>query len=138
MDQQPDDRPRVSALKGYGVLDTPNEAEFDQIVKEAARLLKTPIALISLLDENRQWFKAKVGSEAIVVGLRHLDLTSVVEDVELHGLQRSAACRREKGNHEHGARFPRESHEPVSVHRGRRKRDARLGIVRRAYRRFIH
>lgn len=48
-------------LKGYGVLDTPNEPEFDAIVKEAANVMGVPIALISLLDENRQWFKARVG-----------------------------------------------------------------------------
>ncbi len=54
---------RVSALRGYGVLDTPNEAAFDEIVREAASVLGTPIALISLIDENRQWFKAKVGLE---------------------------------------------------------------------------
>ena len=56
-------RRRISTLKGYGVLDTPNEAGFDEIVREAARSLRTPIALISLIDENRQWFKARVGLE---------------------------------------------------------------------------
>lgn len=59
-----DDSARILALKGYGVLDTPNEAQFDEIVREAAKVLRTPIALISLIDENRQWFKAKVGLEA--------------------------------------------------------------------------
>lgn len=59
-----DEQSRLAALKGYGVLDTPNEAEFDAIVREAARLLGTPIALISLIDADRQWFKAKVGLEA--------------------------------------------------------------------------
>jgi GAF domain-containing protein len=54
---------RVAELKGYGVLDTPNEAEFDAIVREAAAALGVPIALISLIDENRQWFKARVGLE---------------------------------------------------------------------------
>jgi GAF domain-containing protein len=57
------DRAGVAALSGYGILDTPNEPEFDEIVREAARTFGTPIALISLLDENRQWFKAKVGLE---------------------------------------------------------------------------
>lgn len=55
---------RVAALKGYGVLDTPNEPEFDAIVRDAARLLDCPIALISLVDEQRQWFKARVGLDA--------------------------------------------------------------------------
>jgi GAF domain-containing protein len=54
---------RLKALHGYGVLDTPNEAEFDAIVREAAKALGTPVALISLIDEHRQWFKAKVGLE---------------------------------------------------------------------------
>ncbi len=52
---------RLKALYGYGVLDTPNEAEFDAIVREAASGFAAPVALISLVDENRQWFKAKVG-----------------------------------------------------------------------------
>lgn len=54
---------RISALKGYGVLDTPNELQFDSIVRDAAKALGSPIALISLIDEHRQWFKAKVGLE---------------------------------------------------------------------------
>ncbi|PVX28067.1 GAF domain-containing protein [Sphingomonas pokkalii] len=61
---EPADEPaRIAELKGYGVLDTPNEAEFDAIVREAAAALGVPIALISLIDENRQWFKARVGLE---------------------------------------------------------------------------
>lgn len=51
-------------MNSYGVLDTPNEPEFDKIVREAAASLGVPIALVSLLDENRQWFKAKVGITA--------------------------------------------------------------------------
>ncbi|MHA6718580.1 GAF domain-containing protein [Sphingomonas sp. RS6] len=61
--ETPDEARRVAELKGYGVLDTPNEAEFDAIVREAAAALGVPIALISLIDENRQWFKARVGLE---------------------------------------------------------------------------
>ena len=52
---------RLAALRGYGVLDTPNEPEFDAIVRDAARLLDAPTALISLLADHRQWFKARVG-----------------------------------------------------------------------------
>lgn len=55
---------RLAALRGYGVLDTPNEPEFDAIVREAASLLGAPTALISLVDEHRQWFKARVGLDA--------------------------------------------------------------------------
>lgn len=59
-----EEQDRVTELKGYGVLDTPNEPEFDAIVREAARDLHSPIALISFIDETRSWFKAKVGLDA--------------------------------------------------------------------------
>ncbi|GGO90314.1 GAF domain-containing protein [Stakelama pacifica] len=58
-----EDTQRLEALRSYGVLDTPNEAEFDAIVEQAAREIGVPIALISLIDEDRQWFKAKLGLE---------------------------------------------------------------------------
>jgi GAF domain-containing protein len=52
---------RSTELKGYGILDSDNDPEFDSIVREAATALGAPIALVSLLDEHRQWFKARVG-----------------------------------------------------------------------------
>ena len=52
---------RLRALRGYQVLDTPAEPVFDDIVRLASRICDTPIGLISLVDEQRQWFKAKVG-----------------------------------------------------------------------------
>jgi len=52
---------RLAALRSYRVLDTPPEPEFDDLVQLAARACRAPIALISLIDERRQWFKAEVG-----------------------------------------------------------------------------
>jgi GAF domain-containing protein len=52
---------RLAELKAYGLLDTPNEPAFDAIVRKAASTFGTPIALISLIDEERQWFKARHG-----------------------------------------------------------------------------
>jgi two-component sensor histidine kinase len=52
---------RIAALRSYRVLDTPQEPEFDALVQLAARLCRAPVALISLIDERRQWFKAEVG-----------------------------------------------------------------------------
>lgn len=52
---------RIAALRSYGMLDTPAELEFDHIVQEAAREFDAPIALVSLVDDDRQWFKARVG-----------------------------------------------------------------------------
>jgi len=52
---------RLATLKGLQLLDTPPEQEFDTIAATAKRLLRCKIALISLVDDKRQWFKAKYG-----------------------------------------------------------------------------
>lgn len=55
---------RLAALAACQVLDTEPDPEFDALVGYAARLTNAPIALISLVDETRQWFKARVGVAA--------------------------------------------------------------------------
>ena len=55
---------RLAALHSLDVLDTAAEGLFDSLTQLAARTFKTPIALISLIDADRQWFKARVGLEA--------------------------------------------------------------------------
>jgi PAS domain S-box-containing protein len=58
----PVDEPgRIHALRGTGVLDTPREPFYDDIAERAAIICRTPVALISLVDEDRQWYKASVG-----------------------------------------------------------------------------
>ena len=52
---------RLKILWEYEVLDTVPEAVFDDLTELAARICEAPIALISLVDEDRQWFKSKVG-----------------------------------------------------------------------------
>lgn len=52
---------RLADLYQYNILDTPEEEEFDHLVKLASRICNAPISLISLLDAERQWFKARVG-----------------------------------------------------------------------------
>jgi PAS domain S-box-containing protein len=49
---------RLRALRRYGILDTPPEVAFDRITSLAARLFEVPIALVSLVDESRVWFKS--------------------------------------------------------------------------------
>lgn len=49
---------RLRALQAYGVLDTPAEPAFDRLTRLAARLFDVPIALVSLIDVERQWFKS--------------------------------------------------------------------------------
>lgn len=55
---------RLRALYEHHILDTPAEAAFDRFVRAAQEICQTPIALISLVDEQRQWFKARVGLDA--------------------------------------------------------------------------
>lgn len=55
---------RLAELKKYGILDTEPEIPFDRIVQLAAYICNTPIAAISLVDEERQWFKAIAGLDA--------------------------------------------------------------------------
>lgn len=58
----PDDDPqRVAALRSLGILDTAPEQRYNRITRTASRLFKVPIALISLIDESRQWFKSRHG-----------------------------------------------------------------------------
>jgi GAF domain-containing protein len=58
------DAARVEALQKYAILDSEPEQAFDDLTLLASYVCKTPIALISLVDEDRQWFKAKVGISA--------------------------------------------------------------------------
>lgn len=82
---------RLAALRALKILDTPAEARFDRITAFARTLFEVPIALVSLVDRDRQWFKSKTGLDAAetprAVSLcGHAILTSdifVVEDASI-------------------------------------------------------
>jgi len=57
---------RLAELKSCNILDTPSEEAFDDLTALAAQICDVPIALVSLVDADRQWFKAKVGVDAAV------------------------------------------------------------------------
>ena len=56
-----DEGVRLKALRSLDVLDTPSEERFDRLTRLAKRMFDVPIALVSLVDENRQWFKSCIG-----------------------------------------------------------------------------
>ncbi len=58
-----DEAGRLAVLREYGVLDTLPEASFDDIVFLASYICEAPMAMVSLVDEDRQWFKAKTGTD---------------------------------------------------------------------------
>ena len=55
---------RLEALRLYRILDTATEKAFDDLTKMAALICETPISLVSLVDEDRQWFKSRYGLDA--------------------------------------------------------------------------
>lgn len=60
-DTPQDEQARLEALQSLSILDTPPEERFDRLTRMAKRLFGVPIALVSLVDENRQWFKSCFG-----------------------------------------------------------------------------
>lgn len=52
---------RLATLRKYEILDTPREEAFDEIAELASEVCGTPIAVVNIIDEHRQWFKAEVG-----------------------------------------------------------------------------
>lgn len=67
--KHPRQQERLERLHAYGILDTPREADFDDVVRLASQICGMPMSLISLVDEDRQWFKAEVG-----MGVEQTDL----------------------------------------------------------------
>ena len=60
-DTPQDEEARLKTLRSLNVLDTPSEERFDRLTRLAKRMFDVPIALVSLVDENRQWFKSCIG-----------------------------------------------------------------------------
>jgi CheY-like chemotaxis protein len=59
----PDEEQRLATLHRLGILDTPEEQRFDRLTRLAAGILRAPVALVSLVDRDRQWFKSAHGVE---------------------------------------------------------------------------
>ncbi|HSO40297.1 MAG TPA: sigma 54-interacting transcriptional regulator, partial [Labilithrix sp.] len=63
-----DEEERLEALRRYRILDTPPDGAFDQITAVAAALFRVPIAIVSLVDHDRIWFKSRTGLDAQEIG----------------------------------------------------------------------
>lgn len=59
-----DDAERLATLKRYGILDTPTESSYDDLLSIATAICGAPMGTVSLVDAERQWFKARVGVES--------------------------------------------------------------------------
>ncbi len=59
-----DEQARLETLRSLNILDTHSDERFNRLTRMAKRLLGVPIALVSLIDENRQWFKSCIGLDA--------------------------------------------------------------------------
>lgn len=60
-----DESQRMLALRRYDILDTPPDGTFDRVTRLASELLDAPIALVTLVDEDRIWFKSRSGLDAV-------------------------------------------------------------------------
>lgn len=77
------EKKRLQVLWQYEILDTVPEEVFDDLTELAARICEAPIALISLVDEHRQWFKSKIG---VTVKETSRDISFCAHAIEQEGL----------------------------------------------------
>ncbi len=82
---------RLAALETYAVLDTPAEPGFDDIVRIASQICGTPMALISLIDDRRQWFKAALGVDLSETPREIAFCASAIEQTGLFAVPDTAA-----------------------------------------------
>lgn len=64
----PNEAERLAAVRRYDILDTPPDGAFDRITAMAARLFKAPIAIVSIVDHDRIWFKSHHGLDVTEIG----------------------------------------------------------------------
>ena len=75
---------RLGKLAEYQILDTAPEKEFDEIVKLASSLLGTPISTVSLVDRDRQWFKARYGISGTETPREHAFCAHAIEGDDVY------------------------------------------------------
>ncbi len=94
----PNEAARLEELHNFCALDTPDDPRLDHLVQLATRLLDCPIALVSLLDSDRQWFKAKTGLETKEMPRRIAFCAYAILDDDVMIVEDALADRRFIGN----------------------------------------
>lgn len=74
-DNPPEEEKRLRTLQAMDILDSPHEDRFDRLTRMAKRMFDVPVALVCLIDENRQWFKSCIG----------LNVTETARDISFCG-----------------------------------------------------
>jgi len=75
---------RVKVLKRYEILDTPEDGSFNRLTTLAAKIFNVPIAIITLVDTDRVWFKSKYGVEVDAIGTEPGLCTSAIMSDEVY------------------------------------------------------
>lgn len=78
---------RLKELNSFSILDTPPEVNFDQLAQLASAICKTPIALISFIDSERQWFKSSFGIELHEIPRHLTPCNKTVQQGDLYEIQ---------------------------------------------------
>lgn len=89
---------RMAAVHRYGILDTPPDGSFDRVTALAARRFDTPIAIISIVDHDRIWFKSHYGLDVEVIGRERGLCASAILSSDAHVLVDASADPRSLAN----------------------------------------
>ncbi len=89
---------RLRTLLEYGILDTPYEEDFNGLAQLASTICETPIALISMIDDKRQWYKAKVGIARDEVPRKETFCQYTIEQDELFEIEDATKDNRVSNN----------------------------------------
>ncbi len=74
---------RILSLRSYAILDSAPEAAFDGLAHAASLIADTPIALVSLIDTDRQWFKARVGTDLTHTARAHAFCSHAIDEPDV-------------------------------------------------------
>ena len=85
------DQRRIETLGQYGIMDTAAEPQFDDIVELAANICGTPMAIVSLLDEKRQWFKSRLGLDVSETPIEIAFCRTTIRENDVFVVQDAAA-----------------------------------------------